>query len=212
MFSNFFHVNIVGIMTIDEFLALIIFGVITSITPGPNNFMLLASGLNVGLQRSLPHAIGIAVGFFTLLMGVGLGLGAVLITFPTLHLVLKIVGAAYLLYFAWRIATSSVVNEEAGRDYQPMTFFGAAAFQWANPKAWFMAITAMALYANHQEELYLSVFLVAAVFAMVNFPCVTLWAGFGQMLRRFFTKRKFVKYFNITSGVLLVLSLWPILR
>ena len=198
-------------MTIDSFLALVVFAVITSITPGPNNFMLLASGLNVGFWRSLPHAIGISVGFFTLLLGVGLGLGALLISFPTLHLVLKVMGAIYLLYIAWRIATSSAVEDKSVSDYRPMTFVGAAAFQWANAKAWFMAVTAMALYTNHQHGLHLSVILVAAVFATVNFPCVAVWAGFGQILRRFFTRKKFVKCFNVASGLLLVFCLWLML-
>lgn len=199
-------------MPIDAFLSLVIFAVITSVTPGPNNFMLLASGLNVGFRRSLPHIIGISAGFFTLLLGVGLGLGAVLTSFPTFYLVLKVMGAGYLLFLAWRIATSSAVEDKGViSDYRPMTFVGAAAFQWANVKAWFMAVTAMTLYTNHQHGLDLSIILVAAVFATVNCPCVGVWAGFGQMLHRFFTNRTFVKYFNIASALLLVFCLWPML-
>ena len=133
-------------------------------------------------------------------------------SFPTFHLMLKVIGAGYLLFLAWRIATSSAMEDEGGMsNYRPMTFLSAAAFQWVNIKAWFMAVMAMTIYTNHQHGPDPSIILVAATFATINFPCVSVWAVFGQMIRRFFTNKKFVKYFNIVSALLLVFSLWPIL-
>lgn len=168
-------------MALDTFLALLVFAFTTSITPGPNNMMLFASGVNFGFRRTIPHMLGIGVGFFVLLLGVGLGLGALLHTVPLLYTVLKFAGGAYLVWIAWKIATSrSIAEKESGA--QPMSFLSAAAFQWVNPKAWVMAVTAMATYTN--PELYLiSVVIVGLAFAAVNVPSVSTWAGFGSALR-----------------------------
>ncbi|NTH45768.1 LysE family translocator [Agrobacterium rhizogenes] len=197
-------------MALDTFLALLVFAFTTSITPGPNNMMLFASGVNFGFRRTIPHMLGIGVGFFVLLLGVGLGLGALLHTVPLLYTVLKFAGGAYLVWIAWKIATSrSIAEKESGA--QPMSFLSAAAFQWVNPKAWVMAVTAMATYTN--PELYLiSVVIVGLAFAVVNVPSVSTWAGFGSALRDWLSDPVRLKWFNITMAVLLVLSLWPMLK
>jgi len=199
-------------MSLDVFAALTAFAFVTSITPGPNNFMLMASGVNFGFRRTVPHMLGIGVGFLSLLLGVGFGLGAVLSAYPALHTALKIAGGVYLLYLAWRIAMArsmgSVRDGEA--EARPMTFLEAAAFQWVNPKAWVMAITAMAVYTSPQAP-FLSVTLVALAFAIVNVPCVSVWAGFGVALRGFLADPVRLKWFNIAMGLLLVASLWPML-
>jgi threonine/homoserine/homoserine lactone efflux protein len=198
-------------MSPDTFLALLVYAFVSSITPGPNNFMLLASGVNFGFVRTIPHMFGIAVGFVSLLLGVGFGLGAVLSTFPALHLALKIAGAAYLLYLAWKIAMSRTLGTARENRAQPMTFGQAAAFQWVNPKAWVMAVTAMAIYTNANAP-FLSVFLIALVFGMVNFPSVSCWAGFGVALRGFLSDPVRLKWFNIAMGLMLAATLWPMLR
>lgn len=182
----------------------------TSVTPGPNNLMLLTSGVNFGFVRTIPHALGIGCGFLTLLLGVGLGLGALLTTFPSLHLVLKIAGGGYLLYLAWRIAMSRSMGDGAARG-RPMTFLEAAAFQWVNPKAWVMAVSAMAIYTNPADP-FVSMLIVAVAFAAVNLPSVSTWAGFGTALRGFLADPVRLKWFNIAMGVLLAASLWPMLR
>ena len=198
-------------MSIDSFTALVIYAFVTSITPGPNNFMLLASGVNFGFLRTIPHMLGIGGGFLSLLIGVGLGLGAMLTAFPALHLVLKFVGGAYLLYLAWRIAMSrSLGKARQGAGARPMTFLEAAAFQWVNPKAWVMAVTAMAVYTNPKAP-FLSVALVALAFAAVNLPSVSTWAGFGTALRGFLSDPVRLKWFNIAMGMLLAATLWPML-
>jgi threonine/homoserine/homoserine lactone efflux protein len=198
-------------MSLDLFLALIVFAFVTSITPGPNNFMLLASGVNFGFWRTVPHMCGIGVGFFSLLLGVGFGLGALLVAYPQLHIALKIAGGAYLLYLAWRIAMSRSLGDKNDASARPMTFMEAAAFQWVNPKAWVMAVTAMAVYTD-PEHPFLTVFLVATAFAVVNFPSVSTWAGFGVALRGFLADPVRLKWFNIAMGVLLAATLVPMLR
>lgn len=198
-------------MTYDTFVALFVYAVVTSVTPGPNNFMLLASGVNFGFWRTIPHMCGIGFGFFTLLIGVGAGLGAVLAAFPQLHLLLKIAGGAYLLYLAWKIATSRTLAKHGEARAHPMTFVEASLFQWVNPKAWVMAVTAMALYADPARPVW-SMFLVSLVFALTNFPCVSLWAGFGVALRGFLADPVRLKWFNIAMGVALALTLVPMLR
>lgn len=197
-------------MPLETFLALVLFAFTTSITPGPNNMMLFASGVNFGFTRTIPHMLGIGVGFFTLLLAVGFGLGALLHTVPLVYTILKFAGGAYLVWIAWKIGTSrSLSDGKTGA--QPMTFLSAAAFQWVNPKAWVMAVTAMATYTN--PEYYLAtVLLVGFAFALVNVPSVSTWAGFGSALREWLSVPVRLKWFNITMAVLLVASLWPMLK
>jgi threonine/homoserine/homoserine lactone efflux protein len=197
-------------MSLDAFLALLAFAFATSITPGPNNLMLLTSGVNFGFVRSVPHMLGIGGGFLSLLLGVGLGLGAMLTAFPSLHLALKVLGGAYLLSLAWRIAMSRSIGSGADSGARPMTFLEAAAFQWVNPKAWVMAVSAMAIYTNPQAP-FLSMLIVAGAFAVVNLPSVSTWAGFGMALRGFLADPVRLKWFNVAMGVLLAASLWPML-
>lgn len=198
-------------MQYDVFMALLVFAFVTSITPGPNNFMLMASGVNFGFVRTIPHMLGIGAGFLSLLLGVGFGLGAVLTAYPALHVGLKIAGGAYLLYLAWRIGSSRSMSGGEGSSSQPMSFMAAAAFQWVNPKAWVMAVTAMAIYTNPDAP-FLSVILVSVAFALVNLPSVSTWAGFGVALRGFLSDPVRLKWFNIAMGLALAVSLWPMLR
>lgn len=196
-------------MSADVFAALVLFAFVTSVTPGPNNLMLLASGVNFGFRRTLPHMFGIGSGFFVLLMAVGFGLGALLEQFPRLYTALKIVGAIYLLYLAWKIAFSRSMGE-ANSSGRPLSFLQAASFQWVNPKAWVMALGAMAAYTNPESHLA-SVLIVGLVFALVNVPSVSVWAGFGTALRTFLSDPVRLRWFNLTMGAALALSLWPML-
>lgn len=198
-------------MSLDVFLALLVFAFVSSVTPGPNNFILLASGVNFGFRRTIPHMLGIAAGFASLLLGVGFGLGAVLKAYPALDLTLKIAGGAYLLYLAWRIAMSRSLTANGEGKARPMRFIEAAAFQWVNPKAWVMAVVAMAVYTNPQAP-FVSVMLVALAFTLVNLPSVSVWAGFCMALRGFLADPVRLKWFNIAMGVALALTLWPMLR
>jgi threonine/homoserine/homoserine lactone efflux protein len=197
-------------MPLDTFLALLLFAFTTSITPGPNNMMLFASGVNFGFRRTIPHMLGIGAGFLSLLLGVGLGLGALLHAVPSAYTFLKFAGGAYLVWIAWKLANSRSLSEKQS-GATPMSFFAAAAFQWINPKAWVMAVTAMATYTI--PSLYFaSVLIVGAAFALVNVPSVSTWAGFGSALRDWLSDPVRLKWFNITMAVLLVFSLWPMLK
>jgi threonine/homoserine/homoserine lactone efflux protein len=197
-------------MSADAFLALLIYAFVASVTPGPNNFMLLTSGVNFGFWRTL-HILGIATGFMTLLLATGFGLGAVLAAYPSLHLSLTIAGGAYLLYLALKIAMSRSMGGKYEEKSRPMKFLEAAAFQWVNPKAWVMAVTAMAVYSN-PERPFLSVLLITSAFSLVNLPSVSSWAGFGMALRGFLADPTRLKWFNIAMGVLLAATLWPMLH
>jgi len=201
----------VKFVTWDVFLALVVFAFVTSITPGPNNVMLMASGVNFGFRRTLPHIFGIGIGFLSLLLGVGFGLGALLTAFPVVHVALKIAGGAYLLYLAWRVAMTRSISEGKGGSARPMTFLEAAAFQWVNVKAWVMAITGISVYSSSTSP-FLSVILVAVAFALVNLPCVSTWAAFGVALRDFLSEPTRLKWFNIAMGIALAASLWPMLQ
>ena len=190
--------------------ALLVFCFVSSITPGPNNFMLLASGVNFGFRRTVPHMLGISVGFFILLLAVGAGLGALVTAVPAVFLVLKVAGGLYLLYIAWKIATATALGEgKVGA--RPMRFIEAAAFQWVNPKAWVMAVSSMAAYTV-PSHYWTSVLIIGFVFAVINFPTVSSWAGFGSLLRDWLSHPVRLRVFNVTMAVLLVASLWPMLR
>jgi threonine/homoserine/homoserine lactone efflux protein len=197
-------------MKLEIFLSLLLFALTTSVTPGPNNMMLLASGVNFGFRRTIPHMFGIGGGFFVLLLSIGFGLGALLAAFPPLFVALKIAGGLYLLWIAWKIATSRSLGD--GRTgAAPMTFLAAAAFQWVNPKAWVMALSAMAAYTDPQNYT-LTVLLVSLAFTIVNIPSVSIWAGFGSALREWLSHPLRLKWFNRTMALLLVVSLWPMLK
>jgi threonine/homoserine/homoserine lactone efflux protein len=194
----------------DLLLAFALFALVTSITPGPNNTMLLASGVNFGFNRSIPHILGISCGFFVLVLAVGLGLGAVFEAYPLLYSVLRYVGAAYLLYLAWKIARSGPMAENQSGRGQPLGYWGAAAFQWVNPKAWVMAVGAISTYTPLQGY-FTNVLVISAVFALINAPTVSLWAACGSLLRNALRNPRWLRLFNLGMAALLVISLYPLL-
>jgi threonine/homoserine/homoserine lactone efflux protein len=198
-----------GHMTRDLFLALLGFAFVTSVTPGPNNMMLLASGVNFGLRRTIPHMLGISIGHMLMVVLVGLGLSGVFHTVPQLMIALKVAAVGYMLWLAWKIAHAAAPGSAAAAG-KPFTFLQAAAFQWVNPKAWAMALGAIAAYAP--EPSVATIGIVAATFAAVNLPSVSVWAAAGQVLRRWLDDPVRLRIFNWTMAVLLVLSLIPVLR
>ncbi|MDP3815023.1 LysE family translocator [Pseudomonas sp.] len=197
-------------MTTELLIAFIAFAFVTSVTPGPNNMMLLASGVNFGLRRSLPHMLGISLGFMLLVMCVGLGLGQLFEQIPLLYSLLRYLGAAYLLYLAWKIAHAGAPDNQAKSGAKPFSFLQAAAFQWVNPKAWIMAIGAITTYTP-QENFVVNVLLIAALFALINCPSVGLWTVAGSLLRNWLNNVRALRAFNIGMALLLVASLYPIL-
>ncbi|OEC36559.1 Threonine/homoserine/homoserine lactone efflux protein [Pseudomonas cuatrocienegasensis] len=196
-------------MSTELLIAFIAFAFVTSVTPGPNNMMLLASGVNFGLRRSLPHMFGISLGFMLLVASVGLGLGQLFEQVPLLYSILRYLGAAYLLYLAWKIANSGAPDSQAKAASKPFSFLQAAAFQWVNPKAWIMAIGAITTYTPH-DNFVVNVLLIAALFALVNCPSVGLWTVAGSLLRNWLNNPRALRIFNIGMALLLVASLYPI--
>ncbi len=199
-------------MNIEIIIALMTFAFVGSVTPGPNNLMLMASGINYGFQRTVPHMLGIGVGFIVMLVLVGLGLGQIFTLYPPLYTALKIISIAYLSYLAWKIATaaapdSTSATAESGK---PFSFLQAALFQWVNPKAWVMTITAISTYMP-QAPVLVNVVIVAVIFGLVMVPSISLWVYLGSKLARFLGDARKLRAFNITAAILLMLSLYPVL-
>lgn len=192
-------------MTIDLFIALVTFAFVSSITPGPNNLMLLASGVNFGFRRTIPHMLGIGIGFVFMIVVIGLGLRKLFELYPVIYTVLRVVGGLYMLWLAWKIANLGPVGEgrSAGK---PMSFIQAAVFQWVNPKAWFLAVTAIATYTLSGQYVW-SVLLVGFTFGAVNLPSVSTWALFGTALKHVLNYPRVLRAFNVTMAALLVASL-----
>ncbi|MEX3789157.1 LysE family translocator [Paraburkholderia sp. BR14374] len=186
----------------------ILFALVTSITPGPNNTMLLASGVNFGFRRTLPHLSGISVGVVLLMLSVGVGLGEAFVHFPVLYTVLEVVSVAYLLYLAWKIGTSGELKLRNG-ERRPMRFHEAIAFQWVNPKAWMMVLTA-ATTIHLSNSFGMNAVAMAAVFYVIGFPCICVWARFGTAMREVLSNPKRLRIFNVAMALLLVGSLYPI--
>lgn len=196
-------------MSVDLLAALAVYAFVTSITPGPNNTMLLVSGANFGLRRTIPHIVGINLGFAFMVAAVGLGIGGVVLASPLLYKLLRYGGAAYLLYLAWKIARfGGVTTGDVPR--RPFTFLQAAAFQWINPKAWILAIGAIAGYTV-EARFAASIVAVVAVFTIVNGPCLLAWATFGTALRGLLASPRTLRIFNVAMALLLAASVYPIL-
>ena len=193
----------------DLLLALVAYALVTSITPGPNNLMLMASGANFGLRRTVPHMLGVTIGQGAMTAILGLGVAAAFHAWPPGLVILKLVSTGYMLWLAWKIAHAAAPGEgrAAGK---PLTFLQAAGFQWVNPKAVAMSLTALALYAGDGGAA--AVAGVVAVFAVVNLPSISLWAAAGQGLRHWLAEPVRLTWFNRAMAAGLVASLWPVLR
>jgi threonine/homoserine/homoserine lactone efflux protein len=197
-------------MSPDLLLPLCTFAAVTTITPGPNNAMIMASGLNYGFKRSLPHLFGICCGFAFMIFATGMGLHAVFTQVPMLQVILKYAGAIYLLWLAWKLAHAAPMNAEQAARSKPLGFAGAAAFQWINPKAWVMAVSALTTYLPQGFGVR-DVAQLAAVFGVIGIFCVGAWALFGVAMRRLLQDPRSVRVFNVVMALLLVATLYPIL-
>jgi len=184
---------------------------VMSITPGPNNVMLTASGATFGFRRTIPHILGISVGFGVELLAVCAGLGAIFNRWPSLQTVLRWVGAAYLLYLGIKMLSSSgAANSRSNA--RPVTFFEAAVFQFLNPKAWVMTITAATLFLPHELGVLAAGAYMLFIMVVMNMPCIAVWALFGSSLRRFLERPASRLGFNAamavalaTTGVIMVM-------
>lgn len=189
-------------------MSLLAFTLVTSLTPGPNLLLVTASGANFGFRRTVPHMLGIIVGFPLMTVAIGLGLGQAFQSLPSLHLALKVAATAYMLYLAYRIATAQGNKGVPGKA-RPMTFLEAIAFQWVNPKAWMMAIGAIGAYTTVGGNAVTETLLIALIFGAVSIPGVGAWALFGTAIGRLLQSGPAMRIFNWTMAALLVASLLP---
>jgi threonine/homoserine/homoserine lactone efflux protein len=192
-----------------DWLPLLGFAIAASVTPGPNVLMVAASAARHGVRRVMPQMLGITLGFTAMLIAVGLGLAGPMTASPLLHGMLRVVSAVWLLWLAWRIATAPPPDQ--GRHRPPLGFGRAALFQWVNPKAWMIAGAAMAGYTLAGDPLLPQIMVIAGVFGLVSMPCLLVWAGLGAGARRILRDPVAMRRFNIAMGVLLALSVVPLL-
>jgi threonine/homoserine/homoserine lactone efflux protein len=192
------------------FIAFVVFAVVMFFTPGPNNIMLLSSGLTYGFRRTLPHIAGTTIGVAFMVGAVGLGLGTVFSAYPILQTILKYAGIAYLVYLAAAIAMSGPVSPEQDNRRGPMTFWGAAIFQWINVKGWVMVIGTITAYAAIASFPW-NIVIQVALSLLLGVAACSVWALFGSALRPVLTSPRAVRAFNIVMAVLLLASLYPVL-
>lgn len=189
-------------------LSVLLFAAVSTGTPGPNNIMVMTSGMNFGVWRTLPHYLGICIGFPAMVVAVSLGLGRAFEAVPMLHQIIKVLGISYLIYLAWRIATTATEVEGKGTA-KPLSFWQAAAFQWVNPKAWVMSIGALATFTTVNGDVLQQALWIGVAFGLVAVPCVGSWMVGGAGLRRLLKKPLYRRLFNWTMGALLALSVIP---
>ena len=188
--------------------ALAAFAFVASITPGPNNLMLMTSGVKYGFGRTLPHLAGVVLGFALMIAVVGLGLDVLFERFPQILPIMRVAGSLYMVWLALKIALAKPIGkvESGGR---PIGFFAAAGFQWVNPKAWTMALSALATYAGVVDDYTGSVLFIAALCALITVPCCVAWTLFGASLSRLLMDPRVTRPFNWTMAALLVASIAP---
>ena len=192
------------------FVAFVVFATVMFFTPGPNNIMLLSSGLTYGFRRTLPHVAGITIGFAFMIGAVGLGLGTIFISYPVLQTILKYAGVAYLVYLAAAIAMSGPVKPDRDNRRGPMTFWGAAMFQWINVKGWVMVIGTITAYAGIARFPW-NITIQVMLSLLLGAVSCSAWALFGSALRPLLTSPRVIRAFNIVMAVLLLASLYPVL-
>ncbi len=188
-----------------------LFAIAGSITPGPNNIMLTASGANFGFRRSLPHVLGVCIGFPLMVLAIGLGLGRLFEEVPAIHMGLKVVGSAYLLWLAWRVASAGS-TDRADAGARPLSFLQAAAFQWVNPKAWILAIGAISTFTRSGQDMAPQMLAIAGIFTIVGVLSTTVWTLLGVAIARVLTSPLALRTFNMVMGAMLALSVaWILL-
>ena len=190
--------------------AFVAFAIAGSVTPGPNVLMVAAAAANSGVRATVPHMFGISAGFGAMILMVGLGLAVPLAAFPQLQQWMRWVGAAWMLWIAWQIASAPAPGE--GKVRPPLRFFGAAMFQWVNPKAWLLALGMTTTWADPTAPLAPQFALMAAIFAVVGVPCNLVWAVLGDGAGRLLRSKTQVRVFNVAMAVLLLVSMIPVLK
>jgi len=183
------------------------FSFATSITPGPNNIMLLSSGLTFGYKKTIPHLLGVIIGFPLMALIVGLGLGKIFESYPVVLTILKVVGTVYLLWLAWKIANSTPSLSKDGNSAKPLKFLPIVLFQWVNPKNWIKIITAMSVYVNSAQNALSQIIIITIIFLITVLVSANSWTLGGVALNRFIKSEKGIRVFNISMAILLIFSI-----
>lgn len=191
-------------------LSIALFSVASSISPGPNNMMLLASGVNFGARKTLPHLFGIVIGHNLMLILVAIGIAQIFDAFPMIYQIMKIAGFSYLIYLAWRVATSEAPNATENKKTQPLGFFGAALFQWVNPKAWLVSVTFTTNYIAPTTPITYTI-LACLLYSVIVIPMGGSWLMLGVHLEHYLKNPKTRLIFNWLMAFLLVASMIPVL-
>ncbi|MET0100984.1 MAG: LysE family translocator [Sedimenticola sp.] len=195
-------------MSYQLYTSFIAFTLVALVTPGPNSLMLLTSGVNYGFRRTIPHILGIVLGFALMIFLVGVGLMQIFDIYPVTYDFLKVFSIAYLLYLAWKIAVSTS-HCEAEKSAKPFTFLQAALFQWVNPKAWAIALAIISLYTPSRDLVFISIIFIS--FVVMGLPVVSFWALLGKQMQHILTNPIRLRTFNISMAAILVASLYPVI-
>jgi threonine/homoserine/homoserine lactone efflux protein len=206
-------------MALEQLIALMGFVVVMTGTPGPNNMMLITAGANFGFRRSIPHILGITAGCQILLLAVAVGLGQLLVRFPALNLILKVLCGGALLYLTWMLVKPALIRQTVPADApvvkqtvtRPLSFWQGALFQWVNPKAWMMMLTAIATYTQPQS-LWSNTLIICLMFVLLGTPVLSIWNLFGASLRNFLQNPARARFFNLLMGALLLVSMYPLFQ
>lgn len=198
-------------MAPDQAAAFLLFAVVAAVTPGPSNLLLTATGATVGVLRGLPCLLGVSVGMGVMMFAVAFGLGSVVLANPAVLRALNWIGAAFLLWLAWKIATAGRGDAAAGK--KPVGFVGAAAFQWINPKSWLVCASAAGAYLHAGSGSALAqATAFGALFVLASLPCCFVWLAFGATAQRFLRSDRARLTFNVAMGVLLAGSVVLVVR
>jgi threonine/homoserine/homoserine lactone efflux protein len=196
-------------VNIEIIMALTLFAFASSISPGPNNLMLMSSGANFGFRKTLPHMLGVGLGFTLMVALVGVGIMQMFDLYPSSYLILKWCSVVYLIYLSYKVATASAPEKKESNKTKPFSFIQALLFQWVNPKAWTMELTSIGIYAPQRD--ISSVIIVALIFGAVNLPSISVWVVLGQKLQKILSSVKRLRLFNAVMAALLLASLYPVL-
>ena len=200
----------------EQLFALVAFSVTSFFTPGPNNVMLLTSGVNHGFRRTIPHMAGVTIGFAAMTVLVAVGLGSVFRAAPRIHDVVEVIGVLYLLWLSWKIATAptdrGIETDGVATAAKPFTFLQAAAFQWVNAKGWVMVVSVVSIWVPEGGEAVTWIALIFVIFIVVGVGSTVAWAALGSLIARWFDDPGRLRLFNVAMAVLLVASLWPAFR
>jgi threonine/homoserine/homoserine lactone efflux protein len=198
------------IYSIAMVISVLTFAFTMAMTPGPNNALFLSSGLTFGYKATIPHIIGVIVGFPLMTLMVGLGLGQIFASYPIILTILKIISILYLLWMAYHMANiTGNANDDKNKQDRPLSFLQAVMFQWVNPKAWIMAISSISVFTTSIEYKYQQLLVVTFLYFIVGFVSTNFWTLGGVLLKKFINSAKTVRMINIILAIFMLVSVLP---